>query len=79
MNDAPTTVCRFFRTEHGMTYGGRPLVSWMCCTQTGGHRVRIVVVGVTPHQGDGNTVRRAKSDREMMLCETTVRIARCVR
>ncbi len=59
-----------------MTYGRRLLVACgRVCTQTGGHRVRIVVVGVTPHQGDGNTGYRAKSDREMMLCETTVRIA----
>jgi hypothetical protein len=28
-----------------------------------GHRVLIVVVGVTPHQGDGNAVHRAKQDR----------------
>ncbi len=28
-----------------------------------GHRVLMVVVGVTSHQGDGNAVRRAKQDR----------------
>ncbi len=30
-----------------------------------GHGVLIVVVGVTPHQGDGNAVHRAKQDRKV--------------
>jgi hypothetical protein len=28
-----------------------------------GHGVLVVVVGVTPHRGDGNAVHRAKQDR----------------
>jgi hypothetical protein len=36
---------------------------WPTGRESYGHRVLIVVVGVTPHQGDGNAVRRAKQGR----------------
>ena len=36
---------------------------WPTGRESYGHRVLIVVVGVTSHQGDGNTVRRAKQGR----------------
>jgi len=36
---------------------------WSTGRESYGHRVLIVVVGVTPHQGDDNAVHRAKQDR----------------
>jgi hypothetical protein len=47
MNDAPTTVCDVSFVRN---------MGWPTGRESYGHRVRIVVVGVTPHQGDGNTV-----------------------
>ena len=36
---------------------------WPTGRESQGHRVLIVVVGATPHPGDGNAVHRAKQDR----------------
>ena len=38
-----------------------------------GDRVLVVVGGVTPTQGDGRAVRRAKQDREMSCVGVSVR------
>ena len=40
-------------------------MGWPTGREFYGHRVLIVVGGVTPAQGDGNAVHRAKQDRKM--------------
>ncbi len=44
-----------------------------------GHRVLIVVVGVTPHQEDGNAVHRAMQDREASHVCIQWRYTKCCR
>ena len=57
-----------------MTYLRQSLVShirnagWPTDGDAYGHRVLVVVVGVTPHQGDGNADYRAMQDRSASLC-----------
>jgi hypothetical protein len=43
---------------HGIRKAG-----WPTGRESYGHGVLMVVVGVTPHRGDGNAVHRAKWDR----------------
>ena len=52
------------RDERGITYGARA---------PNGDGGPIVVVGVTPHQGDGSAVHRAKRDRWSVISRHAVR------
>jgi hypothetical protein len=54
MNGVPKSVY----DVHGIRKAG-----WPTGGDAYGHRVPMVVVGVTPHQGDGNADYRAKWDR----------------
>jgi hypothetical protein len=53
MNGVPTSV-RYVSSVRNM--------GWPTGGDAYGHRVLMVVVGVTPHQGDGKAVHRAKQD-----------------
>jgi hypothetical protein len=55
MNGVPTSVY----DVHSIRNAG-----WPTGGDAYGHGILVVVVGVTPHQGDGNAVRRAKQDRQ---------------
>ena len=54
MNGLPTSVYHVAFVRN---------TGWPTGRESYGHRVLIVVVGVTPHQGDGSAVHRAKQDR----------------
>jgi hypothetical protein len=54
MNDIPTSAY----SVHGIRKAG-----WPTGGDAYGHRVLVVVDGVTPIQGDGNAVHRAMQDR----------------
>jgi hypothetical protein len=54
MNAIPKTVLHVYHARNA---------GWPTEREFYGHGVIIVVVGVTPHQGDGNTECRAKGDR----------------
>ncbi len=54
MNDIPKSVY----DVHSIRKAG-----WPTGGDAYGHRVLVVVVGVTPHLGDGNAVYRAMQDR----------------
>ena len=58
MNGVPTSVY----DVHGIRKTG-----WPTGGDAYGHGVLMVVVGVTPHQGDGNADYRAKQDRSVSL------------
>ncbi len=56
MNGTPTLV-------YGVSFVRN--AGWPTGRESYGYGVPILVVGVTPHQGDGNAVHRAKWDRLM--------------
>jgi hypothetical protein len=68
MSGAPTSVYNVSFVRNA---------GWPTGRESYGHGVLMVVDGVTPIQGDGNAVHRAKQDRRVSTYGGRLRSAKC--